>query len=158
MEIKWHLKSSLRFYNTSITYKVKWKPIIKSLLNSKSHISFWGQCWDIGQCSARRYQRKEWPECDWEFEQNGGSWKDFYVCSPWCFFQCKWVSSVDHQHSSYHSKHSYAIKIPWQCKPCDDTIEPISRKENNGSGVIKRCSSVKEAKDVNVDNSTFFLI
>ncbi|XP_058748888.1 uncharacterized protein LOC131621861 isoform X2 [Vicia villosa] len=37
------------------------------------------------------------------------------------------------------------------------TIEALNQKENNGCSTIKRCGSVKEAKDIDVDNSVVFL-
>ena len=38
----------------------------------------------------------------------------------------------------------------------NNTIESLNQKENNGCSTIKRCGSVKEAKDMDVDNSIVF--
>lgn len=51
---------------------------------------------------------------------------------------------------------SDVLSIDLDNKPCKDTVEANNRKENNGCGAIIRCGSVKEAKDIDVDNSTVF--
>ncbi|XP_050884095.1 uncharacterized protein LOC127087266 isoform X3 [Lathyrus oleraceus] len=51
---------------------------------------------------------------------------------------------------------SEGISIGLDNKPCTDTIEAINQKDNNGCGTIKQCGSVKEAKDMELDNSIVF--
>ncbi|KAL5082619.1 hypothetical protein RYX36_011040 [Vicia faba] len=51
---------------------------------------------------------------------------------------------------------SEGISIGLDNKPCNDTIEAINQRENNGCGTIKQCDSIKEDQNMDVDSSIVF--